>query len=138
MGGSVLRIGMQFRLFEVTVTNSGPDRATGIEIEDQLVIEATPEPALGATLIWDEDPIDLPLGATFMVSQPAADVSRAEITLPDLEAGQAHSLRFWTISTWLGTPESQVTLTNRAEADVATIDTNTVNNSATESVGLNP
>ena len=62
--GDTLRLGYQFRLFEVVVTNAGPDAATGISIDDELLLDYDPAAAVGATIIWAEDPIELPRTAS--------------------------------------------------------------------------
>ncbi len=137
--GDTARIGFQFRLFEVVVTNAGPDQATGIEIDDELLLDIDPTSGAGATIIWGEDPIDLPQDAVFTVSQPDVDRSRADISLPDLDAGQSHSLRFWTVSYWFtAAPDATVDLVNTASVSVVTIDANALNDSATDTAALNP
>ena len=136
--GDTLRLGYQFRLFEVVVTNAGPDAATGISIDDELLLDYDPAAAVGATIIWAEDPIELPPDSEFTVLQPEIDRSRAEISLPDLPAGQAHTLRFWTITFWSAGVDATINLVNTADASLATIDTNAFNNSAAVTVPLNP
>ncbi|MEM1143752.1 MAG: galactose oxidase-like domain-containing protein [Pseudomonadota bacterium] len=133
-----LQYGIQFRLFEVAVFNTGPDPATGIEIDDELRIEFEETSAVGATLIWGEDPIDLPLDAEFVVSQPDVDRSRAEIALPNLGPGESHTLRFWTVSYWVATADDPIDLLNRAEVETGSIDSNPLNDTASASVGLQP
>lgn len=136
--GDTLRLGYQFRLFEVVVTNTGPDAATGISIDDELLLDYDPAAAVGATIIWAEDPIELPPDTEFTVLQPEIDRSRAEISLPDLPAGQAHTLRFWTITFWSAAVDATINLVNTADASLATIDTNAFNNSAAVTAPLNP
>jgi Domain of unknown function (DUF1929)/Domain of unknown function DUF11 len=136
--GDTLRLGYQFRLFEVVVTNTGPDTATGILIDDELLLDYDPAAAVGATIIWGEDPIELPPNTEFTVQQPEVDRSRAEISLPDLEAGQGHTLRFWTVTFWSAQVNATVELVNTADSSVATIDSNAFNNSAAATAPLNP
>ncbi|MEM6962211.1 MAG: DUF11 domain-containing protein, partial [Myxococcota bacterium] len=133
-----LQYGIQFRLFEVVVFNTGPDPATGIEIDDELRIEFEETSTDGATLIWGEDPIDLPLDAEFVVSQPDVDRSRAEIALPNLGPGESHTLRFWTVSYWIATADDPINLLNQAEVETSSIDSNPLNNTASATVGLQP
>ncbi len=120
------------------MTNTGPDAATGISIDDELLLDYDPAAAVGATIIWAEDPIELPPDTEFTVLQPEIDRSRAEISLPDLPAGQAHTLRFWTITFWSAAVDATINLVNTADASLATIDTNAFNNSAAVTVPLNP
>lgn len=136
--GDTVSIGFHFRLFEVVVTNNGPDPATGILINDELLLDYDPAVATGGTIIWGEEPIELPVDTEFTVQQPAFDRSRAEISLPDLEPGQAHTMRFWTVTVWGAEVNAMVNLVNTANANVMTIDPDSLNNSAAATAPLNP
>lgn len=131
-------IGYQIRLFELAITNSGPDPVTGIEVTDTLRLDFDPATTAGATIIWGEDPIDLPAGTVFTVSQPDLALSRADVTLPGLNPGGTHTLRFGTLSFWYTFDNGAVNLVNEAEVGGVTLDANPLNNSATQTVGLNP
>ena len=133
-----LRVAYQCRLFEVVVFNTGPALASGIEVADELELEFEETSTVGATIIWGEDPIVLPPGADFVVSQPELTRSQAAITLPDLNPGDAHTLRFWTISYWATTSNAPIDLVNSADVSTSSIDSNPLNNSASVTVVLQP
>jgi hypothetical protein len=131
---------LHLRLYTITVTNSGPDMATNIVLEDTLVLDLVGE-VLGEALIWAADPITLPAGAEILeVNQIDPQTSAIKVALPNLSAGESHEIAFWAFATtillpgWSGT----AVLRDTAHVESAVIDTAQNNNSITVEVQLAP